>query len=90
MALNKQGRYVYCGDCGSRQEMNGVCKICGHQDNPLLPGMVPNVIGLTQAAAIAKLNDPEAQLTVGNIATENSETVPVDLVISSDPIADTR
>jgi len=38
MGLSQKGRYVYCADCGCRLEMNGICKICGHQDNPLLPG----------------------------------------------------
>lgn len=90
MGLSKKGRYVYCADCGCRLEMNGVCKICGHADNPLLPGMVPDVTGLIQAGATALLLDAEAQLVLGNVTTENSETVAVDLVISSDPAAGTQ
>lgn len=34
MPLSKEGRYVYCIDCGCRLEMNGTCKICGHVDEP--------------------------------------------------------
>ncbi len=48
---SKVGRYVYCADCGCRLEMNGVCKICGHVDSPLLPAMVPNLVGKTEAEA---------------------------------------
>lgn len=90
MGLSKQGRYVYCADCGSRKEINGVCKICGHVDNPPLPGMVPDVTGLTDAAASALITHAEAQLVVGDVTTENSETVPVDKVISSNPAAGTQ
>ena len=85
MPLNKKGRHVACLDCGCRLEMNGVCKICGHTDEPRLPGMVPDMIGLTQEQATAKLTDPECQLKLGTVTTENSETVAADLIISSDP-----
>lgn len=88
--LSKKGRLVYCADCGSRQEINGVCRICGHVDVPPLPGMVPNVVGLTQQEATAILIHPEAQLIVGNVTTENSDTVPADAVISTDPPAGTE
>lgn len=90
MGLSKKNRYVACLDCGCRLEMNGVCKICGHTDEPRLPGMVPELIGLTQEQATAKLTDPECQLKLGNVTTENSETVAIDLIISSDPVAGTQ
>jgi len=90
MTLSKKGRYVYCADCGCRLEMNGICQICGHEDSPLLPGMVPDLIGQTQAAAAAMLTDPEAQLTLGTVTEEHSDTVAVDLVISCDPTVDTE
>lgn len=90
MGLSKKGRYVRCADCGCRLEMNGVCKICGHTDNPLLPGMVPDVTGKTQAEAKAMLTDPECQLNLGTVTTDNNDTVAVDLVISSDPVAGTQ
>lgn len=90
MTLSKKGRFVHCADCGCRLEMNGVCQICGHNDNPLLPGMVPDVTGQTPVVATALLVDPEAQLVLGNVTTENSETVAADLVISSDPAAGTE
>lgn len=83
-------RFVYCHDCGCRLEINGVCTICGHTDNPLLPGMVPDVTGMTQAAATALLKDPECQLTLGDVTTENSDTVAAELVVSSDPVAGTQ
>lgn len=90
MGLSKKNRYVHCSDCGCRLEMNGVCKICGHTDEPLLPGMVPDLIGSTRAEAGIKLIDPECQLILGNVTTENSATVAVDLIISSDPTAGTE
>ncbi len=90
MGLSKKDRYVYCADCGCRLEMNGVCKICGHEDIPPLPGMVPTLTGLTQAGATALLKDPECQLTLGDVTTENSDTVAADLIISSDPVAGTQ
>lgn len=90
MGQSKKGRYVYCADCGCRLEMNGVCKICGHADEPLLAGMVPDVVGILQASATKKLKNPEAQLVLGNVTTENSDTVEVDRVISSDPAAGTQ
>lgn len=52
------------------------------------PGEVPMLIGLTQPEAEVKLTT--AQLILGTVTTENSETVPVDRIISSDPIAHTR
>lgn len=70
--------------------MNGICKICGHKDVPLLPGMVPDVTGLTQEAATTLLTHAEAQLAIGGVTTENSDTVAVDLIISSDPVAGTQ
>lgn len=90
MALSKKCRFVYCADCGCRLEMDGICKICGHADNPLLPGIVPDVTGLLQLAAIQLLSGGEAQLSLGNTTTENSETVSVGLVISSSPVAGTQ
>ncbi len=89
MGLSKKGRYVFCFDCGCRKEKNGVCEICGHTDEPLLPGMVPDLIGATQAEAGIKLIDPECQLILGGVTTANSETVAADLIISTDPVADT-
>lgn len=90
MGLSKKGRYVHCGDCGCRLEKDGICKICGHTDVPPLPGMVPNVLGLTQPIATALLTGPEAQLDLGDVTTENSDTVAADLIISSNPIAGTQ
>lgn len=86
MGLTKKGRYVSCTDCGSRQEKNGVCRICGHKDVPPLPGMVPNIVGITQEAAAIKLIDPECQLKLGAVTEENSDTIEAGLIISSDPI----
>lgn len=90
MSRSKKNRFVYCADCGCRLEMNGVCKICGHKDVPLLPGMVPELAGLTQEAATKLLKGPECQLTLGDVTTNYSETVPVDIIISSDPVKDTQ
>lgn len=90
MVRTIKDRYVYCADCGSRKEINGVCKKCGHVDVPLLPGMVPDITGLTQEGATALLTHAEAQLVVGDITTANSETVPVDKIISSVPDAGTQ
>ncbi|MCK5602354.1 PASTA domain-containing protein [Candidatus Pacearchaeota archaeon] len=87
MTQSKKGRYVYCYECGCRKEKNGVCEICGHIDNPLLAGMIPDVTGLTEIAAKELLTGPEGQLTLGTITTENSETVAEGLVISSTPVA---
>lgn len=90
MGLSKKDRYVPCVDCGCRLEMNGVCKICGHVDVPPLPGMVPNVVGLTQVEATAKLKDPECQLVLGDVTTANDVAVPADAIISTDPVAGTQ
>lgn len=90
MGLSKKDRYVSCLDCGCRLEMNGICKICGHADVPPLPGMVPNIVGLTQAEAAVALIDPECQLAVGEVTTANDEAVPADAIISTDPIAGTQ
>lgn len=90
MGLSKKDRYVPCVECGCRLEMNGVCKICDHKDEPRLPGMVPDITGLIFEAATAKLADPECQLAVGTVATENSDTVAADFIISSDPAAGTQ
>lgn len=90
MGLNKKGRFVYCYDCGCRLEMNGVCKICGHIDEPRLPGMVPDVVGNALSTARTKITHAEAQLKVGTVTEENSETVVAGKIISSDPVADTE
>lgn len=90
MGLSKKNRYVRCLECLCGLEMNGICKICGHRDNPLLPGMVPSVAGLTQEAATALIIGPEAQLTLGNVTTNYDDLVPVDQIIDSDPPADTE
>jgi len=52
-------------------------------------GEVPNLIGMTEAQAIAALTAPEVQLILGNVTEENHETVPVGIIISSDPVAHT-
>jgi len=52
------------------------------------PGEVPMLIGSTQAEAEILLAN--AQLILGVVTTAHSETVPVDLIISSDPVAHTR
>jgi beta-lactam-binding protein with PASTA domain len=48
--------------------------------------MVPNVIGLTQAAATTTIT--EAKLTVGNVTQQNSNTVVTGNVISQDPVSE--
>lgn len=88
--LSKKNRYVYCADCGCRLEMNGICKICGHVDNPTLPGNVPTVVGNALSTAKSKITHAEAQLTVGNVTEENSETVAAGKVISTNPAAETE
>lgn len=90
MGLSKKNRYVACLDCGCRLEMNGVCKICGHEDVPPLPGMVPNLTGLTQQAATALLTDPECQLTLGNVTTDHDDIIAANLIIDSEPAAGTQ
>jgi beta-lactam-binding protein with PASTA domain len=49
---------------------------------------VPNVVGLTQAAATTAITG--ANLTVGAVTNESSTTVPAGSVISQSPIADTQ
>lgn len=51
------------------------------------PFEVPMLLGLNQAQAEGLL--AHQQLTLGNVTNENSDTVPVDLIISSDPVAGT-
>lgn len=51
------------------------------------PFEVPILPGLNQAQAEGLLINQ--QLTLGNVTTENSDIVPVDLIISSDPVAHT-
>ena len=46
---------------------------------------VPNVVGLTQAAASTAITG--AGLTVGTITSANSATVPAGSVISQNPVA---
>ncbi|MBA7618974.1 hypothetical protein ES703_26306 [subsurface metagenome] len=53
-------------------------------------GEVPELIGMSQAAAEAKLTSPEVQLIVGTVTEENDPVIPVGHVISSDPVAHTR
>jgi beta-lactam-binding protein with PASTA domain len=52
------------------------------------PVLVPNVIGLTQAAAATAITG--AGLTLGSVTTQNSSTVAAGLVISENPNAGTR
>lgn len=52
-------------------------------------GEVPELIMLTEEQAVAKLTAENCQLVLGNVTTAYSETVPVDLIISSDPVAHT-
>ncbi len=51
------------------------------------PVSVPNVVGLTQAAATASINS--AGLVVGTVTTASSNTVPAGEVISEKPVAGT-
>lgn len=90
MGLSKKGRHVYCADCGSRQEVNGKCRICGHQDNPPLPGIVPTVIGNALSTAKGKITHAEAQLKVGNVTEENSGTIAAGKVLNTNPVAGTE
>lgn len=90
MPQSKQGRYVGCADCGCRLEKDGVCQICAHEDIPPLPYMVPDVIDITQAAAETLITCAEAQLTVGDVTTDNDPGIAVGNVISSDPVKDTQ
>lgn len=53
-------------------------------------GEVPMLIGMLQSEAEALLVSPEVQLTVGVVTTANHPNIPVDHVISSDPVAHTR
>ncbi|MBA7690672.1 hypothetical protein ES703_99203 [subsurface metagenome] len=53
-------------------------------------GEVPNLLGMTEVEAVALLTSPEVQLILGTITTENHATVPVDRIISTDPVAHTR
>lgn len=52
------------------------------------PGEVPNLVGVTQAVAEAALAN--AQLILGTVTTEHSDTYAVDLITSSDPVAHAR
>ncbi|GAH45432.1 unnamed protein product, partial [marine sediment metagenome] len=52
-------------------------------------GEVPALIGMLQADAEALLVSPEVQLIVGVITTANHESIPIDHVISCDPVAHT-
>lgn len=88
--LSKKGRFVYCADCGSRQEINGVCRICGHVDVPILPGIVPAVENLSQLEATLLLTGPEAQLKIGAITNAVDAVVLEGYVISSDPVGGTE
>lgn len=53
-------------------------------------GEVPMLLGLTEAAAVALLTAETCQLVLGAVTTAYSDTVAVDLIISSDPVAHTR
>jgi len=53
-------------------------------------GEVPNLINMLQTVAEALLVSQEVQLTVGTVTTANHPTIPVNYVISSDPVAHTR
>lgn len=52
------------------------------------PGEVPMLIGQTQEQAVILLT--RTQLVLGDVTTENSETVPVDIIISQDPVVHTK
>lgn len=54
----------------------------------MAPGEVPNLIGLTQPQAAERL--AEAQLVLGIVTTANDPVIPIDHIISSDPVAHTR
>lgn len=51
------------------------------------PGEVPMLIGLTQPEAEVLLTN--AQLVLGEVTTANDDVIPVDHIISSDPVAHT-
>lgn len=85
MGLSKKNRFVRCIECLCCKEMNGVCQICGHVDNPTLPGIVPTVAGNALSTAKGKITHAEAQLIVGNVTEENSETVSAGKVINTNP-----
>lgn len=53
-------------------------------------GEVPALLGLTQEQAVALLTSPKVQLILGTVTTEHSGTVPVDHIISCDPVIHTR
>jgi len=53
-------------------------------------GEVPMVLGMLQADAETRITAPEVGLTVGTVTTENHPTVPINCVISSDPVAHTQ
>jgi len=78
-------RFIYCHDCGSSMQMNGTCQICGHTDDPIVPSLVPDLTGMTQAEAILAL--AAVMLPLGDVTTTNDPLVPIEQIISSDPIA---
>ncbi|GAI58251.1 unnamed protein product, partial [marine sediment metagenome] len=53
-------------------------------------GEVPALLGLTQEQAVTLLTSEKVQLTLGVVTTENSNNVPVDRIISCDPVVHTR
>lgn len=87
MPAPTQGHYATCVDCGCRLEMNGVCKICAHADDPILPGVVVDVTGVDSAAAALLLTGPECQLALGVVSFASDEGVSIDDIISSDSAA---
>lgn len=90
MGQSKEGRYVSCTNCGCRLEMNGVCKICAHEDVPPLPYMVPDLIDILEATALTLLTGPECQLTAGTRTEDNHVSIPAGNIISTDPVKDTQ
>lgn len=54
-----------------------------------LIGEVPMLIGLTQEEAVTLLTSPEVQLILGNVTTVHDVNIPVDHIISSNPVAHT-
>ncbi len=80
---------VPIGHVISQDPAAGINVVPGSQVDLVISGVVvPNVVGLAQAAAQTAITD--ASLTVGTVTTANSATVPIGNVISQNPAAGTN
>ena len=77
--------------CRRRRRLNGIArrsKFLRRRRGPPQQVAVPNVVGLTQAAATTAITG--ANLTLGTVTTASSTTVPAGSVISQTPTAGTQ